>query len=343
DIYYQRKQGRSSPVSLIIEASVQARKIIEQLLAVKAGEEVIIVCDTATDMRMAYALAAAVQAVGAEYTICMIPSRNPGDKSTNINKIVESAYQGADVSIGLTRSSGSSIYNQAIWDRLKAKKIRHCSMVMRDMDNWIKGGALADYEALYAEGERLAELWRRGKTIEITSPLGTDLKATIAGEVVYVECGKAHLPGMQMAFSDGEVSQMPNEGSASGRLVIDGPICYIGSHAEPITLEVANGKVYSCTGEGPAARRLKQILAEVENAANIAEIGIGLNPLSLRNGDFEEEKKARGNVHVALGANVSYGGTVYSPVHMDMVIYDATVRIDGKLIVENGTIVFERE
>ena len=329
-------------MSLIIEASVQARRIIEQLLEVKAGEEVIIVCDTATDMRMAYALAAAVQTVGAEYTICVIPSRNPGDKSTNINKIIEGAYQGADVSIGLTRSSGSSIYNQSIWDRLKAKQIRHCSMVMRDMDNWIKGGALADYEALYAEGERLAELWRRGKTIEITSPSGTDLKATIAGEVVYVECGKAHRPGMQMAFSDGEVSQMPNEGSASGRLVIDGPICYIGGHPEPITLEVANGKVYSCAGEGPAARRLQQILAEVENATNVAEIGIGLNPLSLRNGDFEEEKKARGNVHVALGANVSYGGTVYSPVHMDMVIYNPTVKIDGKLIVENGKIVFEQ-
>lgn len=330
-------------MSLIIEASVQARRIVEQLLAVKKGEEVLIVCDTSTDMRMAHALAAAVQAVGAEYTICMIPSRNPGDRSTNVNRIIEAAYQGADVSIGLTRSSGSSIYNQAIWDRLKAKKIRHCSMVMRDMHNWIMGGALADYEALYAEGERLAEIWRQGKTIEVTSPLGTDLKATIAGEVVYIECGKAHLPGMQMAFSDGEVSQMPNEGSAQGRLVIDGPICYLGSHSEPVTLEVVNGRVTECKGEGPVARRLKQILAEVENAANIAEIGIGLNPMCLRNGDFEEEKKARGNVHVALGANVSYGGTIYSPIHMDMVIYDATVKIDGKLIVDNGKIVFEEQ
>lgn len=330
-------------MSLIIDASIQARRIIEKLLAVKPGEEVIIVCDTATDMRMAYALAAAVQAAGAEFTICITPSRNPGDRSTNVNRVIEAAYQGADVSIGLTRSSGAAIYNRALWERLKAKRIRHCSMVMRDMDNWIKGGALADYEALFAEGERLAEVWRRGKTIEITTPAGTEFKASIAGEVVFVECGKAHLPGMQMAFSDGEVSQMPNEGTAHGRLVIDGPICYIGSHAEPVTLEVANGRVVKCYGEGPAARRLRQILEEVENADNIAEIGIGLNPMSLRNGDFEEEKKARGNVHVALGSNLTYGGTVYSPVHIDMVMYGATVKIDGRLIVDKGQIVFERE
>lgn len=65
-------------MSQIIEASVQADRIIKQLMEVKPGEEVIIVCDTATDMRMAYALAGAVQSVGAEYVICMTPSRMPG-------------------------------------------------------------------------------------------------------------------------------------------------------------------------------------------------------------------------------------------------------------------------
>lgn len=328
-------------MSQIIEASVQADRIIKQLMEVKPGEEVIIVCDTATDMRMAYALAGAVQSVGAEYVICMTPSRMPGQKSTNVSRIIQKAYEGADVSIGLTRTSGASIYNQQIWDRLKEKKIRHNSMVMRDMINWIQGGALADYEELYAEGERLAELWRKGRSIEITSPLGTHLTASISN-VVYIECGKAHKMGMQMAFSDGEVSQAPDEGTVSGVLVVDGPICHIGSHAEPVTMKVEKGRVVSCEGDPVAARRLNQLFAEVENATNIAEFGIGLNPACLFNGDFEEEKKARGTVHVAIGSNVSYGGTTYSPIHMDMVVYRPTVKIDDKLIVENGLVVFEK-
>lgn len=328
-------------MSQVIEAVVQGDKIIKQLMEVKPGEEVIIVCDTATDMRMVYALAGAVQSIGAEYTICMTPSRQPGQKSTNVSKIIQKAYEGADVSIGITRTSGSSIYNEAIWNRLKGKKIRHCAMVMRDMVNWIQGGALADYPTLYLEGERLADIWRKGRTIEITNPAGTNLKANISN-LVYVECGKAHKMGMQMAFSDGEVSQAPDERTVNGTLVVDGPICYIGSHAQPVRMEIKDGRVTSCTGDPIVTRRLNQIFDDVENATNIAEFGIGLNPECLLNGDFEEEKKARGTVHVAIGANVSYGGTTYSPVHMDMVIYKPTVKIDGKLIVENGVIVFEK-
>ena len=35
---------------------------------------------------------------------------------------------------------------------------------------------------------------------------------------------------------------------------------------------------------------------EVKDSDNIAEIGIGLNPACMFNGDFEEEKKAKGNL-----------------------------------------------
>ena len=65
---------------------------------------------------------------------------------------------------------------------------------------------------------------------------------------------------------------------------------------------------------------------------------IGLNPASRRNGDFEEEKKARGCVHVAIGDNIFYGGTVQCQVHMDMVLYDPTVHLDDQVVVANGVV-----
>ena len=65
-----------------------------------------------------------------------------------------------------------------------------------------------------------------------------------------------------------------------------------------------------------------------------------LNPMCRRNGDFEEEKKARGLVHVAIGDNVFYGGDVECAVHMDMVLYSPTVSLDQRRVVENGEIVF---
>ncbi|RMF38299.1 MAG: leucyl aminopeptidase, partial [Chloroflexi bacterium] len=50
------------------------------------------------------------------------------------------------------------------------------------------------------------------------------------------------------------------------------------------------------------------------------------------------EKKARGNVHIALGDNIFYGGQTRSAVHMDMVLYEPTVTIDDRAVVVGGEI-----
>ena len=80
------------------------------------------------------------------------------------------------------------------------------------------------------------------------------------------------------------------------------------------------------------------VIEKVGNADNLAEFGIGLNPLSRRNGHFQEEKKARGNVHAALGDNQFYGGDIQSAVHIDMVMYRPTVVLDEHVIVDDGKI-----
>ncbi len=175
----------------------------------------------------------------------------------------------------------------------------------------------------------------------MTSRAGTDLRGTIAGESVFVECGFATEPGQEAAFSDGEVSQMPNRGSSEGVIVVDGPIAHLGVPDSPITLRVEHGRVVLMEGDSEQASRLRQILDNVENADNIAEVGIGLNPACRRNGDFEEEKKARGNVHIALGDNVFYGGDVKSPIHIDMVLYHPTVKLDDRIVVQEGQVTVE--
>jgi leucyl aminopeptidase (aminopeptidase T) len=156
-----------------------------------------------------------------------------------------------------------------------------------------------------------------------------------------VECGFATEPGQEAAFSDGEVSQGPNEGTAEGVIVLDGPMCYLGVPDQPVKLHVSRGKITRVEGSGRTADELRHILETIPNADNIAEIGIGLNDCSLRNGDFEEEKKGRGNVHIALGDNIFYGGQTSSPIHMDMVVYHPTVILDDHVVVDEGQITLE--
>ena len=304
-----------------IDVTRSADLIVRRLLAVKPGEQVAIVCDPHSEMSMAYALAGIVQSIGGEYTIMVMPTRET-DRKNDLTAVIESGLSAADCMIGLTGASGAPTYSSVV----KA---------------FTSGGALADYEALHDEGRRLESFWIQKTHIHITSPAGTDIEAPIAGERVFVECGFALEAGDEAAFSDGEVSQMPQVNTAEGVIVVDGPIAHIGLPASPITLEVEKGRVVSVSGDCPQADELRRIIEMVENADNIAEFGIGLNPACRRNGDFEEEKKARGNVHIAIGDNVFYGGEIRSPVHMDMVIYKPTVVMDSQKVVDRGRISFD--
>ena len=326
----------------IIDASRSADLIVRRLLAVQTGEQVAIICDPYTEMSMAYALAGAVESVGAEYTLLMMPTRST-ERKNDLTPVIEHSLQAADCLIGLTGACGAPTYSSVVKSLYDQKKLRGMSMVMRTLDNFTSGAALADYDQLYAQGKELAARWEQAASIRVTSPAGTDLRAPISGEKVIIECGFATEPGLEAAFSDGEVSQMPRVGAAEGVIVVDGPIAHLGMPASPITLRVESGHVVSVSGDSRQAAELRQIVETIPAADNIAEIGIGLNPMSRRNGDFEEEKKARGNVHIAIGDNVFYGGDVRSPVHMDMVIYNPTVQLDEDKIVDGGQVYFDAQ
>lgn len=325
----------------VIDAVSMAHKLVQVHLGVQPGEQVLLVTDPLTEMEMAWALAGAVQQAGAEYTLTVMPARHTTG-GTELTKILDAGLQAADVIVGMTVASGAPTYSRAVAELLAQKRIRAMSMVMRSMDNWTRGGALADYEALNKLGHELADVWAAGSQVTVRSALGTDFTAGVTkdpvmGHPVIVECGIAREPGKEAAFSDGEISQRPLAGTASGTLVIDGPVAKIGAGDDPIHIEVRAGKVVSVEG-GRRARQLQHILDTVPGADHIAEIGLGLNPMSLRNDDFEEEKKAAGSVHVALGSDLFYGGTHACDVHLDMVIRDATFLVDGKALSEDGRV-----
>ncbi len=322
-----------------IQAMHIADKIIGNLLAVQKGEEVLIAVDTESDMRMAQAFAAAAQNYGADFMIAIMPARGK-DQATTIPKSLEEAMSGCDVFIPMTRASGAPAYNLKMKALLREKKIRECCMVLRDIDNYIHGGALADYEAVYADGQALQKLWWHKKSAKVTTPAGTNLTFDMIDMMPIIECGIAREPGLSMAFSDGEVSLGPVEGTMNGTMVLDGPMCYYGLPTTPVKLRIENGRVVEILGGDPKiCKELEKLFKEVENSDNIAEIGIGLNPTSLLNGDFEEEKKARGTIHFALGSGLYYEQSVDSQVHIDMVLYNSTVIFDDEVFVKDGNVV----
>ena len=147
----------------VIECIERADYILSNLMAVKPGEEVLIVIDPQTDMRMANAMAAAALKCGAEYGIGMMPVRGK-DKATIFPKSLELGMDACDVFVGMTTASGAAIYNNHLKELINKKSLREVSICLRNVDNFTRGGALADYEAVYADGERLQAIWRGKKT-----------------------------------------------------------------------------------------------------------------------------------------------------------------------------------
>ena len=72
----------------------------------------------------------------------------------------------------------------------------------------------ADFLAIRERAERLAALWRPRDEVRITSPAGTDLRATVTGrEPMAWLTGICRNPGEVSALPGGEVSLPPLEGT----------------------------------------------------------------------------------------------------------------------------------
>ena len=73
-----------------------------------------------------------------------------------------------------------------------------------------------------------------------------------------------------------------------------------------------------------------------KDARNIAEFGIGTNDSAKLSGVLLEDEKVMGTVHLALGNNITMGGTFNVPIHLDGIIKKPTVYLDGKLLMKSG-------
>ena len=139
-------------------------------------------------------------------------------------------------------------------------------------------------------------------------------------------------------FPGGEYNVAPVEGTGNGRVVIDLTMHHLGRLSNPISLDVEGGRIVSISG-GADAWRLERHLRDYgdENAYMFpTEASIGLNPRALIIGDQREDKNILGSMHFGLGTNADVGGTISSRLHMDGVMLQPTLSVDGVMRIEAG-------
>lgn len=196
----------------------------------------------------------------------------------------------------------------------------------------------ADYYRIAERTKRMTDILTAGSLLRVTSPAGTDITLPIAGINAIASTGLIHEPGGFGNLPSGEAYMMPVEGSSEGVFVVDGSMAGIGSleGKKPITIRVEKGYAVAIEG-GAAAKALRAKLEPLGRAAfNVAEFGVGTNDAARITGSILEDEKVQGTIHIALGNNVSMGGSVNVPIHVDGIVRKPTVELDGKKIMDRG-------
>ena len=180
-----------------------------------------------------------------------------------------------------------------------------------------------------------------GNSVHITSKNGTDLRLKILGRKAFPSYHVAEAESyFQAPIPGGEAMIAVVEDSTDGVAVIEKSLSGVKNLKGQVTLSFKDGYLTDIVG-GIGADKLRNILESAdENAKVLGEVGLGANPKAEIVGNISEDKRVLGTAHIALGDNLFIVPELYgknsSNAHIDCLIVDPTVTIDGKTIIENG-------
>jgi leucyl aminopeptidase (aminopeptidase T) len=314
-------------------------KLFDQCLALQSDEEVVLIVDDLTDDTLVEVLRAAIReraavAVSAHVPVPLLPGEEPP-------RAIAGLLAASDVAIELTSLFiGSSVARR----RANEAGTRYLAMPGVVLDTFRAGGPLdVDLVTLRAGAEAIGERWTAADRFRLTTPGGTDLRGSVRGRPGRVLHGIATAPGAYMAPPDIEAGTAPVEGSGSGVVVIDGDLLFMGAGPlrESVVLTFADGLLVDACG--PEVSRLLDMVERCDDPrmANLAEVSLGLNPGGRICEVAMETESALGTAHIALGNSIAYGGTVDARAHLDCVMRDATLELDGRVVMTAGVLIDE--
>ena len=310
--------------------------VLDQCLGIRPGEQVVLLTDGGTDAEVVTRLLDAVAArdgipLVAQMPAPHLPGAEPPGAVAAMMAEAAAIIELTSLFIGSSRARRDAT----------ARGARYLAMPGVRLDTFRAGGPLdVDFEQLRADAEHVGSAWGTAQEFRLTTPGGTDLRGSVADRPGRVLHGIATQPGAYMAPPDIESGTAPVEGTASGTVVVDGDLLFMGQGplAEPVVLHIVDGQVRGI--EGPERARLTRMLERCadDRMTNLAEVSVAFNPAGSICSVPMETESARGTAHVALGNSIAYGGVVNAVAHLDCVMRDATLELDGRAVMIEGAV-----
>jgi leucyl aminopeptidase (aminopeptidase T) len=299
--------------------------VVRRCLGVHAGEEVVVVVDRAT-RTIGEALRDEAAAAGTEAVLTIMDER--ATDGTEPPASVAAAMAACDVFIAPT-----------------SRSLSHTNARKRATDGGARGATMpgvtedmlarvmsVDLDAMAARSKAVAALLDAGTRAHVTCPRGSDLRLAIDGRAGISDDGKLTERGAFGNLPCGEAFIAPAYGEGT---VVATSLAPLGLSTEPATLTVAEGRIVAADG-GLGPQFIELLLAHGRLGTNLAELGVGTNDRAQLTGNVLEDEKILGTVHVAFGASAGIGGTVSVPIHLDVVVLDASLEVDGRPMLAAG-------
>jgi leucyl aminopeptidase (aminopeptidase T) len=312
-----------------LELNKAAHKLVSELCPA-SGKQVLITTDTASDMRVARATAAAVYAVGGVPTL--INYHTLDEPMTEPPKPVlgASQYAGIWYNFAVAYQLYSPAYHAAV-----NNGCIYFELTGMDVDMMVRTIGRVNYEPMEEMKRWLYEKSQAAETVRLTTELGADLIMTVdkAGDHFWEE------PPLEGGFPQmlgGQSGFMAFRESYEGTLVFDAaiwPPSELGLLHTPVKLTLKEGLIQKIEG-GADALIFERWLAGFNHSESyrMDHACYGFNPgVPAATGRILEDERVFGCMQFGIGAT-EYG----SPSHTDGVVLNPSVWLDDLQIEENG-------
>lgn len=312
-----------------MEVAKAANFLCTKVLEIKPGENVVLYCDTGSDMRVVNATAAAIHTVDAIPIIVRFNTQKEIDLP--MPKAVRAAILAADVVI---EYSACGYVHSPIWYEAREAGIAMVCYVGMNVDMMVRTLDPDLYDKIVEFGQAYREALSKAKTgFRITSPAGTDLTM------------KVRPPREQRPRPRRRGGMLVGQGmipadikSVNGTIVFQGaiwPPAEIQKIWDPISMKVVDGRVTEILGNTPETNILKNWFAHFNDPEvyNLLHISTGFNPgVKRTTGDIVEDERVFGCVEIGIGNSPK-------PCHTDGIMPDCSIWVDDVLIEDCGVFV----
>jgi aminopeptidase len=325
------------------------KQAVENCLKVKAGDKVVIITDTET-IQIGTAIKTAIEKITADVEFFIM--EDFGERPIDYPQAIDDAIKAADVSVYAAQGAEGELqtFRRHMLKAIEANpKLRHAHMIGITPEI-MKDGMCSDYKEIRRVSKLVYERVKNAEKVRVVTERGNDFVAEFSPGLKWLISDGNITPGEWKNLPDGEVCTCPV--NVNGKVIFDGCLGdffaerYGSLESTPIHIEIENGRAIKesirCENEQLRYEFTRYLFENDQNSNRVGEFAIGTNTglTKLIYNLLQDEKFP--SVHIAFGSPLpgKTGAKWDSKSHVDGMIKDPTIYVDGEVLMDKGKFCF---